>query len=115
MTAASDRSRQLSALYASHRRHLERLVPRRVRAGGTIVEDACQTAWTILCARPDVGLDEQSVLRWLVTTATREAWKRARPAGARRSRPTRFSPPPTVRIDGSCPSPGATRSTRASL
>src|SRR5207244_4068184 len=50
-------------------------VARHVRPSGTIVEDACQTAWTTLCAHPELKLHDQRALRWLLTTATREAWK----------------------------------------
>ena len=77
MTAPRDRARELAVFYASHQRHLESIVARHVRASGTIVEDACQTAWTSLCARPEVDLHDQHALGWLVTTATREAWKRS--------------------------------------
>ena len=92
MTANPRRAQEIAALYARHQRTLERIVNRQVRAPGTIVEDACQTAWTRLCAHPDVTLEEHSALSWLVMTATREAWKRSQrlnaretPAGAFRS------------------------------
>jgi RNA polymerase sigma factor (sigma-70 family) len=77
MTAPADRTGELAAFYASHQRHLEWIVARHVRASGTIVEDACQTAWTSLCAHPEVDLHDQRALPWLVTTATRDAWKRS--------------------------------------
>jgi RNA polymerase sigma factor (sigma-70 family) len=77
MTAPRDRVGELAAFYASHQQHLERIVARNVRASGTIVEDACQTAWTSLWAHPVVDLHDQPALGWLVTTATREAWKRS--------------------------------------
>jgi hypothetical protein len=44
MTAPRDRAAELAAFYASQQQHLERIVARHVRASGTIVEDACQTA-----------------------------------------------------------------------
>jgi len=72
------RRSELAAFYASHHTTLERIVARQVHSNGTIIEDACQTAWTILCAYPEVALHEQGTLSWLVTTATREAWKRSR-------------------------------------
>jgi hypothetical protein len=31
-----------------------------------------------LCAHPDQVLEEHAALRWLITTATREAWKQLR-------------------------------------
>lgn len=77
MTAAGDRTGELAALYESHQRPLQRIVASQVRTSGTIVEDACQTAWTVLCGHPDVALQEHNAMRWLVTTATREAWKRS--------------------------------------
>jgi RNA polymerase sigma factor (sigma-70 family) len=93
MTASPRRAQEkIAALYARHQRTLERIVDRQVRAPATIVEDACQTAWARLWAHPDVTLEEHSALSWLITTATREAWKRARhlssretPAGAFRT------------------------------
>lgn len=88
MIAASRRAERLAAFYASHHKKLERIVARRVRASDAILEDACQTAWVRLCARPDIALSEHGALSWLVTTATREAWKhssflthRERPVG----------------------------------
>lgn len=78
MTASPDRTGELAAFYESHQRQLEWIVARHVGASGTIVEDACQTAWMTLCAHPEVDLHDQRALRWLVTTATREAWKRSR-------------------------------------
>ena len=77
MTTHRSRHDQLAALYADHHKALERIVARQVNAHGTILEDACQTAWTSLCAHDDVAVDGRSALSWLVTTATREAWKRA--------------------------------------
>jgi hypothetical protein len=92
MTVDPRRSQEIAAFYARHQRNLERIVNRQVRAPGTIVEDACQTAWTRLCAHPDVTLEEHCALSWLVTTAIREAWNlsqrlaaRETPAGAFRT------------------------------
>src|SRR5207302_2257190 len=45
-----------------------------------VIEDACQTAWERLCAHHDVDLTEPVALSWLIVTATREAWRRARPS-----------------------------------
>lgn len=42
------------------------------------VEDACQTAWLTLYRRIDIILDDRGV-NWLVTVATHEAWRLARP------------------------------------
>jgi hypothetical protein len=56
MTAPRDRAGELAAFYTRHQRNLERIVSNQVRASGTIVEDACQTAWTSLCAHPEVDV-----------------------------------------------------------
>jgi RNA polymerase sigma factor (sigma-70 family) len=72
------RADDLAALYRAQHRKLERIVARQVRAPGTIAQDACQTAWARLCAHPDLVLEEHAALSWLITTATREAWKQSR-------------------------------------
>jgi RNA polymerase sigma factor (sigma-70 family) len=72
------RADDLAALYRAQHRNLERIVARQVRAPGTIAQDACQTAWARLCAHPDLALEEHAALSWLITTATREAWKQSR-------------------------------------
>lgn len=41
------------------------------------VEDACQNAWAILLAHPEIDLDHHG-LRWLTTIVTRDAWTQAR-------------------------------------
>ena len=76
MTAA--RSVQIASLYARHAGTVYRLVARRVGAPRPLIEDACQTAWVRLCAHDEVEADHSGVLWWLVVTATREGWKRAR-------------------------------------
>ena len=62
--------------YTEHEGHLRALVARRVH-GSVGVEDACQDAWVILLAHPEIDLDHHG-LRWLTTIATREAWTQAR-------------------------------------
>ena len=47
------RQSELAAFYTAHRGALERILRRRVRASEAVIEDACQAAWTILCAHPD--------------------------------------------------------------
>jgi RNA polymerase sigma factor (sigma-70 family) len=79
------RSDDLAALYRAQHRNLERIVGRQVRAPGTIAQDACQTAWARLCAHPDLVLKEHAALSWLITTATREAWKQSRRLTGRES------------------------------
>ena len=58
-----------------------------------MIEDACQTAWTILCAHPDVAVHEHTTLGWLITTATREAWKHSRHLAERETPAGAFQPP----------------------
>jgi RNA polymerase sigma factor (sigma-70 family) len=76
MTGA--RSVQIASFYERHAGTVYRLVARRVAAPPPIVEDACQTAWVRLCSHDEVELERPGVLWWLVVTATREGWKRAR-------------------------------------
>ena len=96
MRAPASRADDLAVLYARHQRNVAQIVKRRVRAPGTIVEDACQTAWARLCAHPEVALEEHQALRWLVTTATREAWKTSRRVTARESPAGAFCTPGDV-------------------
>jgi DNA-directed RNA polymerase specialized sigma24 family protein len=56
------RQADLAAFYTAHRGALERILRRRVRTSGAVIEDACQTAWTILCAHPDVAVHEHTTL-----------------------------------------------------
>jgi RNA polymerase sigma factor (sigma-70 family) len=71
----SARADRIACLYERHAMTVERQVSRRARAPQAVIEDACQTAWTRLCARTDIDADGGSVVRWLVVTAMREAWK----------------------------------------
>jgi DNA-directed RNA polymerase specialized sigma24 family protein len=87
------RQAELAAFYTAHRGALERILRRRVRASEAVIEDACQTAWTILCAHPDVAVHEHTTLGWLITTATREAWKQARHLAERETPAGAFQPP----------------------
>lgn len=70
------RGERLTSLYRDHAATVARVVARRVRAPGAVIDDACQTAWTRLCEHGDVVLDDdRAVVGWLVTTALREAWR----------------------------------------
>ena len=84
------RAHQIAAFYARHAPSLERMVARQLRAPSQVIEDACQTAWTILLRRPDIPLDRQG-LAWLrrvaLTTGHRTARQREQPAGAFLSEP----------------------------
>jgi len=60
------------ALYRTHHRELHRAVGRAVRAPRELIEDACQTAWTMLLrAQPD----RYAIFGWLRVVATREAFR----------------------------------------
>jgi DNA-directed RNA polymerase specialized sigma24 family protein len=87
------RQAELAAFYTAHRGALERILRRRVRTSEAVIEDACQTAWTILCAHPDVAVHEHTTLGWLITTATREAWKQSRHLAERETPAGAFQPP----------------------
>jgi len=87
------RQAELAAFYTAHRGAPERILRRRVRTSGAVIEDACQTAWTILCAHPDVAVHEHTTLGWLITTATREAWKHSRHLAERETPAGAFQPP----------------------
>ena len=82
--ADGERSSQLAVFYAEHAPRLQRAVARELRVPAQVIEDACQTAWTILLRRPDVPLDRQG-LAWLrkvaLTTGYRQARQREQPAG----------------------------------
>jgi RNA polymerase sigma factor (sigma-70 family) len=59
-------------LYISFHRRLPRIVRAGVRAPETVIEDACQAAWTaLLLEGPQVAAE--GVRTWLVRTAVREA------------------------------------------
>ena len=61
-----------NALYHAHHRELHRAVARSVRAPRELIEDACQTAWTILLrAQPD----RYAIFGWLRVVAIHEAYR----------------------------------------
>jgi RNA polymerase sigma factor (sigma-70 family) len=73
----SAREEQLAVLYERHADSVERQVANRARAPRVVIEDACQTAWARLCARADIDAVAPGAVRWLIVTATREAWRLA--------------------------------------
>ena len=87
VTDRDDRPVLLAAaqVVGDQRRVRGRRGKRRDREDG--IEDACQSAWTILLRRPDIDLDAGAIA-WLRTVAAREAWalsarrRRELPAGA---------------------------------
>ena len=59
-------------LYRRHHRDLQRAVARAVRAPRELIEDACQTAWTILLrSQPD----RDAIFAWLRVVAIHEAYR----------------------------------------
>jgi len=67
----------VARFYTEHADLLRNLVARRVHTTAATIEDACQNAWAILLAHPEIDLDHRG-LRWLTTVAIREAWQHAR-------------------------------------
>jgi RNA polymerase sigma factor (sigma-70 family) len=67
-----------AALFATLHARVWRAVRRSVSGPDDVIDDACQTAWLKLLSRqPD---RERSVYGWLITVATREAWRLCRDA-----------------------------------
>jgi RNA polymerase sigma factor (sigma-70 family) len=67
-------------LYRTLSRRLEQLVTLNVRAPDSVIEDACQFAWTRLVHHRD-RVRRETALPWLVTTAVHEAFKLVRRGG----------------------------------
>jgi DNA-directed RNA polymerase specialized sigma24 family protein len=70
---ADHRHDEIGTFFAANADRLHRTVQRAARAPEQTIQDACQTAWTILLRRPDIPLDARGYA-WLVTVATRQAW-----------------------------------------
>jgi RNA polymerase sigma factor (sigma-70 family) len=64
--------REIAAFYAGHANRVQRTVAGRVRAPRQTIEDACQTAWTMLLLREDIDLDHRGAA-WIATVARHEA------------------------------------------
>jgi RNA polymerase sigma factor (sigma-70 family) len=77
MLKTADSCPSLAALYADLAPQLERIVNANVRAPSPVLEEACQTAWTLLLAERQ-SLTPGTELGWLATTATREALRLVR-------------------------------------
>jgi RNA polymerase sigma factor (sigma-70 family) len=62
----------VDAIYSRYAEDLRRIVRKNLTLTDDVLDDACQFAWsTLLIARPRLAAGVE--LRWLVTTATREA------------------------------------------
>src|ERR1700753_23840 len=70
----------VGAVYVTDAAKVRRLVRHYVRAPESVIEDACQTAWTRL-VRDRAGVRPGAGGAWLVTTAIREAIRLTRRAG----------------------------------
>ena len=71
---ATNRRRDIEELYRCFSAPLERMVRLDVRAPQTVIEDACQFAWSRLVHHAD-RIRRETALSWLTTTAVHEAFK----------------------------------------
>ena len=74
MTSANPRAQQIAAFYAHCADRVRRAVAANAVASEDTIDDACQTAWTVLMRRADITLNERGIA-WLTTVAIREAWR----------------------------------------
>jgi RNA polymerase sigma factor (sigma-70 family) len=72
VASTNARTRAIAAFYAGHANRVQRTVASRVRAPQQTIEDACQTAWTMLLLREDIDLDHRGAA-WIATVATHQA------------------------------------------
>ncbi len=63
------------ALYRRHHRNLQRAVARAVNAPRDLIEDACQTAWTIMLRTQP---ERAAIFTWLRVVAIHEAYRLSR-------------------------------------
>jgi RNA polymerase sigma factor (sigma-70 family) len=73
----ASRDALVASLFARHAHDVVRLVSVQARAPYMVIEDACQTAWMRLLAHSEVDVEGPGAVRWVVVTATREAWRRS--------------------------------------
>lgn len=74
---ATSRADELARVYADSRHELRRHVATATRTDPQTIDDACSHAFTQLLSHPNIDLRAArwSILRWLTSTATREAWR----------------------------------------
>jgi RNA polymerase sigma factor (sigma-70 family) len=65
---------EIAELYRANAEQLRQLVRFSIRAPDAVIDDACQIAWSRLVGHR-AGVRSETVLPWLVTTASREALK----------------------------------------
>jgi DNA-directed RNA polymerase specialized sigma24 family protein len=82
--AAAGRADKLARVYRDRADELHAYVATIARTDTHTIEDACAFAWMQLLAHPEIDLDAAShdVMRWLTTTAAREAWRLHKQRGA---------------------------------
>jgi DNA-directed RNA polymerase specialized sigma24 family protein len=75
--AASSRADAIAAIYPDTHSELRGYVTAATRTDALTIDDACSHAWAQLLSHPDVDVatDRCSIVRWLKTTAIREAWR----------------------------------------
>ena len=73
----ASRAEQITRIYREHADHLRAYVARTAHTDPQTIEDACAHAWTQLLTHPHIDITDPPArtLRWLTTTATREAWR----------------------------------------
>ncbi len=71
-TSTAPRRRDEADLYERHHQALLIAVSHAINGSGALIEDACQTAWTILLRRQP---DRASVFAWLYVVAIHEAYR----------------------------------------
>lgn len=76
--AASAREQAITGLYERDAGTVKRLVARRTRVPDAVLDDACHTAWERLWSHHEVSLQPAAAVRWLVVTASRQAWRQYR-------------------------------------
>ena len=76
-TTQSSRSDTIAAIYSDSNSELRGYVAAATRTDPLTIDDACSHAWAQLLSHPDVDLatERHSIVRWLTTTAIREAWR----------------------------------------
>src|SRR5215204_6702363 len=70
-TTTSSQRGDEAELYVRHHQALLIAVSHAINGSGALIEDACQTAWTILVRRQP---DRASVFAWLYVVAIHEAY-----------------------------------------
>ncbi len=77
IVTAGDGVQELGTLYRALAPKLDRIIRRDIRAADSVIEDACQFAWSRFVARAD-SVRREAALAWLTKTAMHEAFKLAR-------------------------------------